>query len=527
MFRRGTGFRPAPLLLATAAALTALVAVRTFWYLFHSITDAPFTDGWLILDEIRRFREGSLDWTFFWTPYWGQRNVVARVLFFLAVKYFSFAAAPLIVVNVVAWLSMLAVLVWAARQVCAGRVFLMCAIALAHLALSSLGMEVLVITQNVQHSIAYASAVSAILLFPRRPWAGIALAALATASMAIGLVVWPLLLVEAWYARMRARSIAIVAALMAGMVAFYMIGYTRPPAYGIGFAGALRHPGVAFSMTSLVLGGPITLYSLRLGTVAGAIGLGVLAWFMIRRRERGMDFAVTMAALLLAGSAAALAVARISPEWLAALHGAQPLPSRYIAPTLIFWGCLFVLAWGRSELAPKIVVSAIVLVITFGTWSWQWRVSREWAVAMQRFDAIASGFVAGVADEESMSLLLTDAAVRDRLVGYMRQEHLAMFAEPRARWMGQQFGAAAPCRGSLSTAAVGGGVRVAGSVEGAGRFDLVIAGGDGIVNGLARSLPAQSEGQAAVDFFGYARGLGPWRVFVLRGGRAPCEMKSE
>ena len=88
----------------------------------------------------------------------GQSRRLARVLFFLAVKYFSFAAAPLIVVNVAVWLSMLAVLVWAAWQVCEGRVFLMCAIALAHLALSSLSMEMLVITQNVEHSVAYASA---------------------------------------------------------------------------------------------------------------------------------------------------------------------------------------------------------------------------------------------------------------------------------------------------------------------------------------------------------------------------------
>ena len=131
--RSGTGIRACVcFLLATAAALTALLAVRTFWYLFHSITNVPFTDGWVILDEIRRFREGSLHWTFFWAPYWGQRNLVARLLFFLSVKYLSFSAFPLILINVAAWLAMLAVLVRTAWRLFPGfgRVFFVCSIAL-------------------------------------------------------------------------------------------------------------------------------------------------------------------------------------------------------------------------------------------------------------------------------------------------------------------------------------------------------------------------------------------------------------
>jgi len=56
-----TGIRACvALLLAAAAALTAVLVLRTFWYLFHSVTNAPYTDGWVIFDEIRRFREGAL-----------------------------------------------------------------------------------------------------------------------------------------------------------------------------------------------------------------------------------------------------------------------------------------------------------------------------------------------------------------------------------------------------------------------------------------------------------------------------------
>jgi len=529
-----TGIRACvALLLAAAAALTAVLVLRTFWYLFHSVTNAPYTDGWVIFDEIRRFREGALHWTFFWAPYWGQRNLVARLLFFLSAKYLSLSAFPLILINVAAWLSMLAVLIRTSRHLFpeSWLVLFACSIALAHLLLSSLGMEVLVIAQNVQHSIGYASAVSAILLFGRRPWVGISLAVLATASLAIGLLVWPILLAEAWYARARARTFAILLAIMAATIVLYAIGYTRPPSFGIGVAGALRHPGVALSMTSLVLGGPITLYSLRLGTAAGGIGLAALGWFLIRRSENKVAFALTMAACFLAGSAASLAVGRISPEWLASLHGAQPLPSRYIAPALVFWGCLLVLALERRHALPRAAVSALVLVMTFGTWSWQWRVSREWAVALQKFDAIASGFLSGVSDPELMSLLLNDGALRDHLVDYMRRERLAVFAEPRAAWVGRRIDPAPPmCRGSFSTVPLSDGLRVSGSLERDGLpsespFDLLLTDGSGTVAGLARSLPAQSEGRHAIDFLGYAHTGAPaaLRLFVVRAGGPFCE----
>jgi len=546
------------LLLAAAAALTAVLVLRTFWYLFHSVTNAPYTDGWVIFDEIRRFREGALHWTFFWAPYWGQRNLVARLLFFFSAKYLSFSALPLIAINVAAWLSMLAVLIRTARRLFpeSRLVFFACSIALVHLVLSSLGMEVLVITQNVQHSVGYASAVSAILLFNRRPWLGIALAVLATASVAIGLLVWPILLVQAWRSGATAKlladargsdqshdrkgvvspgpmTLAALLAITAAMFALYAIGYTRPPSLGIGVGGALRHPGVALSMTSLVLGGPVTLYSLRLGTAAGGVGLGALLWFLIRRSGNQAGFALTMAACFLAASAASLAVGRISPEWLASLHGAQPLPSRYIAPTLVFWGCLFVLAMGQRDLLPRFAVCALVLVMTFGTWSWQWRVSREWAVAFQKSDAIAAGFLSSVSDPELMSLLLTDGSLRDRTVDYMRRERLAVFAEPRAAWIGRRIDPAPPiCRGSFSTVALANGMRVTGSLERAGlpasnSFDLLITGDTGTVSGLARSLPAQSEGRGAIDFLGYARAGAPasLRLFVARDGRPVCQAR--
>jgi len=274
----------------------------------------------------------------------------------------------------------------------------------------------------------------------------------------------------------------------------------------MGVAGTILHPW----MIALVLGGPITLYSVRLGTVAGAIGLAVLAWVLFAGRRDA--FPLKMAACFLAASAASLVVGRISPEWLATLHGAQPLPSRYLLPVLVFWACLLALVMTHRHWLPRIGVGVIVVILVFGTWPWQWRVSREWAAAFQKFDAIASGFLADVSDSELMSLLLTDDSLRNRMVEYMRREHLAVFAEPRAVWIGKPLPSAAHAsRAEVSTLVRPNGLRVAGTVEAkASRaLDVLIADDRGTVIGLGRTLAAESEGHRSTSLLGYARTTSP------------------
>lgn len=496
------------LLLFAAGLLTAVLVVRTFWYFFQAVTNAPVTDTWFMLDQVRSFREGASGWTALWAPYWGQRILVPRLLFLVSLKYFSFAALPLLLVNLAAELFLVGVLISTARRLFrdSPRVFMACAIAFTSLTLSCLSMEVLVFTQVVQHSVGYACAVSAILLFERRPWLAVGLAAITTGSMAIGLLIWPVLLVQAWHGGARVRTLVVLCLLIVAMSVLYADGYTRPEEMGMGVAGAILHP----SMTALVLGGPITLYSLRLGTVAGAIGLAVLVWVLFAGKRE--TFPLKMAACFLTACAASLVVGRISPEWLASLHGAQPLPSRYMLPVLIFWGCLLALVMAQRQVLPRIVVGMIVLILAFGTWPWQWRVSREWAAAFQKFDAIASGFLVNVDDPELMSLLVTEAPLRDRTAEYMRREHLAIFAESRAAWIGKPLPAGAHSQAvEVSTVAIQNGLRISGTLQASTRrpLDVLIADDHGMVIGLARTLAAESEGHRATSFLGYARTPSP------------------
>jgi hypothetical protein len=550
-------------LLVVAGVLTAVLIVRTCWYVFHSMTNTPYTDSWLLLEELRRFPSGKAGWAALWSPYWGQRVLVARLAFLASLRLASFSTRPMILANIAALIFMLVTLVCSSTRMLFGspRLAWAAGIAFANLVLSSLGLEVVLIPHDIISAVGYAASITAVVLFERRPVVAVLLALLATGSITIGLLVWPILLVEAWLLQKRPRTRWILAALTSAMFALYLADYTRPQSLGMGISAPLHHPLQFLRMLSLVLGGPITLHSLRLGTVAGAAGLvatGYLAttYFTARkgfavkedfgassgvrtmRRSEGLPFLT--ACLLLVCIAASMVVGRISPAFIAELHGAQPLPSRYLIPMMVFWGCLFALVLARYKAAgpPRNwlatgCVGAVVLVMTFGTWSWQWRLSREWAIYFQKFDAIGSGFLAGVSDPELMSLLFTDGPRRDELVDYMRREHLAVFAEPRARWIGVQAqeivkaGNSNHCRAKVARIAVVNGFRITGEIDTGGwrtsrQTDVVIANNAGMIVGLGRTLPAESEFLPETEFLGYALEDGD-RLFMRLGDHSICE----
>jgi len=277
----------------------------------------------------------------------------------------------------------------------------------------------------------------------------------------------------------------------------------------------------------LILGGPVSLYSRPIGIVAGSVGLviacGVLIHVLRNRGARPAATSLAMVCCFMLASALSITVGRISPEWLAGNSG-QPLPSRYLAPTFAFWAALFplLLSYWHSARTGRIgaaAASVIVLTLTFGTWNWQWRMPREWAGIFQSFDAIGSGFIVSVSDQAFMSRLFPVEDLRERLVNYMREEHLSIFAEARSTWMGRNIGTIAlrsnerKCLATvpppISLDGTSPTLRVVGTLtvdekpvnE---RLDVLITDGQATVIGLARTIPAQGRGNRATDFFGYA-----------------------
>jgi len=536
--------------LAVAAALTAILAARTFWYLFHSVTNVPYPDQWVMLDEIWAARGGHRGWSYLWSPYWGQRPLFPRLLILFSVRYLHYTMLPFVVANVAAQLSTLSAMVWSVRRLFPGRgpLFWLSAVAAVHLLLSSLQMEVFVEGIEIVYTVGYGAALAAIVVlgaaidprfkFRTRFWIAVLLGVLSTGFVAIGLAVWPLLMLEAWLARAPRKYLVFLGALTALLVLAYAIGYNRIPEMGMGVGGVVRHPLQAFCVIAFVLGGPISLYSPWLGVMAGAIGMAMAlgaAILSVRTRSRQpAASALVLVVFFLLGSAVSIAAGRITPGALAG-HTGQPV-SRYMSPVFMFWAALFPVSlfcwnYGRIARLTALAVAATILVLTFGTWNWQWMLPRAWASVSQSYDAIASGFLVDVRDRESMSRIIPDQEYLARMVDYMRQQDLSVFAEARAHWPGRNIDSIAPiaqganCRATIDPVSLGGNppaFRVTGTLTLDGRsprgvLDILITDDAGMVQGLARTLPAESESLAAVKFFGYARGASPrnLRLFAL------------
>jgi hypothetical protein len=258
------------------------------------MTNTPYTDSWSLLDELRRFRWGEAGWAALWSPYWGQRVLVARLAYLASIRLASFSTLPLILANAAALIFLLATLILASTRMLSvsPRLAWAAGIAFANLVLSSLGLEVLLIPHDIISAVGYAASITAVVLFERKPVVAVCIALLATGSITIGLLVWPILLVEAWLLQKRARTRWILAALTSAMFALYLADYTRPQFLGMGISGPLHHPLQFLRMLSLVLGGPITLYSLRLGTAAGAAGMIATGYLAITYFTATKRFAV-------------------------------------------------------------------------------------------------------------------------------------------------------------------------------------------------------------------------------------------
>jgi len=89
-------------------------------------------------------------------------------------------------------------------------------------------------------------------------------------------------------------------------------------------------------------------------TAAGIVGL-IAAAVLVPRHIRKSPAALIVC--VMAAAAVTLAVGRYSPEWLAAMHGRQVIPGRYLTIAFLFWGALFVLAQSGSPRAREVLAN--------------------------------------------------------------------------------------------------------------------------------------------------------------------------
>ncbi|MDA1313782.1 MAG: hypothetical protein O2968_10640 [Acidobacteria bacterium] len=521
--------------LALYALATAFLLVHTCWHVVTGTTNVPYRDDWTFVELLDGASRGESLPQGLWAPHWGHRPVIARLLFLLNAKLFALAGMPMIVLILLVQALHVGLVSYASHGLL-GRAnrALFAALVTAYVSLlfCSLQIENFIWSWQVQFVLVYAAAAAAFfcvaLLAHRKAQGGkpsrvegwlillaVTCGAIASFSMANGILVWPLLLLLALGLKLRVVAVSVaVCGVAAGGVFF--AGYVAEMS-GMGLGAAALSPLSTLWLTAMFMGGVVNQKFLSLSVVVGCAGLlsiGYFGWLFVRRAEvRTPFFAFHLwSAVFALVSSLAIVVTRLSPELVAQMQqiGLPPVPSRYLTPPLLFWANLAPLAldafWVRRRSLPAmLVLGTIIAAMGPGTLVWQLRNSKEFKSFFRQNDAAAAALIVGVDDREALQGI--HPLANEPLGGYeayltdlsvlLRRQGLAFFAEPRAEWPGMKLREGFVIRSDACLGEVEqieqlpGGLKLRGWVwDGVARNvprDLVIADCRGTIVGLARS----------------------------------------
>lgn len=186
-------------------------------------------------------------------------------------------------------------------------------------------------------------------------------------SMSSGVLVLPVLIVQAIYQRLRLRDVLLIVAVTAAVWVGYFIDWQKPASSGNFIAALREHPGVALHYVLLYLGAPA--HNSRLGVpgtyFAGALVLIALAAFCLKllrsRTQNVRAIALFALALFIAGNALLTASGRLG------FGVDSALSSRYTTASLAAWLALLLFSALNVETARRrrlvLVIAAIATVL--------------------------------------------------------------------------------------------------------------------------------------------------------------------
>ncbi|MCU1260708.1 MAG: putative rane protein, partial [Bryobacterales bacterium] len=203
-------------------------------------TNVLWRDQWQFLGELQSVHEGK-DWAgVLWSPYWGHRPVVPRLLFYLDARFFSFRNTPLLCISWACLLAQIALIAAVNRPIFGRFVswrFAAALIVTLNLCLSSFQLENLIWALQVQYTLVIFCAVLSFVLFAlsvRAKAANIVLLAsclsafVGSLTMAQGLLIWPVLALQAWVCRSNRKVWLGLLAIFVVAGGIYAVGYQMP-----------------------------------------------------------------------------------------------------------------------------------------------------------------------------------------------------------------------------------------------------------------------------------------------------------
>ncbi len=414
-----------------------LTIAAAFYMVTSSYSSLPFLDGWV---QIQTAANGtsSLSPAWLWQQHNEHRLVIPKVFLAIDLHYFHATQIFLLASIFAIQLLHLALLTWSMYVLGGWRgSLLLSGFGLAAFCLFCpsqwqnfvWGFQVCFVLPQLLATLSFVA-----LIYGRDSlkWLAASIGASlgATYSLASGNLLWPLLLIAAFYLRLRLRSMLVIAASGAASTALYLHRYVQPTQHASPWA-SLHSPTQLMSYW--------IVYFFSTWAHAGMHGvettLVVLALLLIAsfiRTLPGVAAFRPFAYLLLFLMAFYQATSLVTAAGRINFGVEQALESRYQTVALLFWCCLGLLILGSACYSrgamPKAYLLAQALVICILI---RGAILYPYPLAATRFhnlqqQAVAES-LAGGADKITTCAGCADIEGARRLTSYMRDNHLSIF----------------------------------------------------------------------------------------------------
>jgi hypothetical protein len=479
-------------LIAAGLVETLGMNLFTLGQIARARTSVPAQDEWALVHDLAQIDAGQPLWPILWAPYWGERQVVTRLLWMANARFHSLASLT--------WLTMLfqfaqiGILIGVAWVLLGRRgppqssrvPFAVACMVILNLLLSPFQMWNFVWSTQAMFVLSFlAATLSFLCLASAEGKRGALLIALAigfatlgSLTMPNGLLVWPVLVLQALYLKRNRRATAAVVALIGAVAVGYYLRHYTVPFMRMGVGGMLRHPVEAILLVGVVAAGPVAFISNAAAAICGVlafIATGYIAFRALRLDvpERPWLSVLVANIVFLVLSSASIVAGRLDARFL----GPDPLysvPVRYPTMVSVLWVSIALLAlytcWRRKMRPVLLGFYAIpLLYLMFASARTQYVMAEDWSDYFRAADGLGVAFLLDAPDEEMLAHLWPVQSERDERVAFLRRKGLAMFHEPRAAWMGKTVAELFPrtesgeCSGAIeSMKDLGGSARVQG-----------------------------------------------------------------
>ncbi len=254
---------------------TLWMNVFTLAQVWRARTSVPWFDEWALVQDLARIDSGQALWPILWSPYWGERQVVTRLLWLANARFHALGSLTwLTVLLQFVHIGVLMALAWLllgrrGNSPTFGVPFVVACVVILNLLLSPFQMWNFVWSTQTMFILVCLAATGSFLCLARAEGKhralfaalAVALAALGSLTMPNGLLAWPVLVVQAFYLKRSRRVIAALALIGAAGIGSYLWHYTFP-GLGMGVGGMLRHPLQAILLAGVgsVAGQPVRIH---------------------------------------------------------------------------------------------------------------------------------------------------------------------------------------------------------------------------------------------------------------------------